>query len=251
MIDVKKGFKAYGPGLVCRGKQYAENTTFEESGGELCGSGMMHYCVNPLDCLDYYPLIGNDGSLTEFTDVTAEEEPVGDGKKYATKKLHVGARLDLKGFIKAAFEFLWESAKIEDSKVNKENSAQLASSGDSAKLASSGYYAKLSSSGDYAQLASSGYSAQLASSGDYAKLASSGYYAKLASSGEDSVVAGIGIDNIAKAALGNWIVLAEWVWDKEKERYIPACVKSAKVDGETLKHDVFYKLEGGAFVEVK
>lgn len=34
MIDVKKGFKAYGHGLVCRGKQYAENTTFEESGGE-------------------------------------------------------------------------------------------------------------------------------------------------------------------------------------------------------------------------
>ena len=215
MIDVKKGFKAYGPGLVCRGKQYAENTTFEESGGELCGSGMMHYCVDPLDCLEYYPLIGNDGSLTEFTDVTAEEEPVGDGKKYATKKLHVGLRLDLKGFIKAAFEFLWESAKIEGSEVNKESSAQLASSG------------------DYAQLASSGYSAQLASSG------------------EDSVVAGIGIKNIAKAALGNWIVLAEWVWDEEKERYIPVCIKSAQIDGETLKPDVFYKLEGGAFVEAK
>ena len=233
MIDVKKGFKAYGPGLVCRGKQYAENTTFEESGGELCGSGMMHYCVDPLDCLDYYPLIGNDGSLTEFTDVTAEEEPVGDGKKYATKKLHVGLRLDLKGFIKAAFEFLWESAKIEGSEVNKESSAQLASSGD---------YAQLASSGDYAQLASSG---------DSAKLASSGYSAKLASSGEDSVVAGIGIKNIAKAALGNWIVLAEWVWDEEKERYIPVCIKSAQIDGETLKPDVFYKLEGGAFVEAK
>ena len=64
-------------------------------------------------------------------------------------------------------------------------------------------------------------------------------------------MAGIGIDNIAKAALGNWIVLAEWVWDEKKERYIPACVKSAQIDGETLKPDVFYKLEGGAFVEAK
>ena len=294
MIDVKKGFKAYGPGLVCRGKQYAENTTFEESGGELCGSGMMHYCANPLDCLDYYPLIGDDGRLTEFTDVTAEEEPVGDGKKYATKKLHVGVRLDLKGFIKAAFEFLWESTKT-DSKANEDNYAQLASSGDYAQLASSGYSAqlassgdsaKLASSGDCAQLASSGYSAQLASSGDCAKLASSGYsaqlassgdsaqlassgdcaklassgdsaklassgdYAKLASSGEDSVVAGIGFYNIAKAALGNWIVLAEWEFDEDKERHILVCVKSAQVDGKTLKPDVFYKLEGGNFVEV-
>ena len=269
MIDVKKGFKAYGPGLVCRGKQYAENTTFEEQGGSLCGSGMMHYCTNPFDCLDYYPLIDDKGNLTEFTDVTAEEEPVGDGKKYATKKLHVGVRLDLKGFIKAAFEFLWESTKTEEgAEANKDNSAQLASSVDyahlassgdyaklassgySAKLASSGYAAHLASSGYAAQLASSGYAAKLASSGDSAKLASSGDSAKLASSGKDSVVAGIGFYNIAKAALGNWIVLAEWEFDKDKGRRIPVCVKSAQVDGKTLKPDVFYKLKGGNFVEV-
>ena len=277
MSDNRNGYKAYSPGLVCRGKQYAENTTFEESGGELCGSGMMHYCVNPLDCLDYYPLVNVSGELSDFTTVTAEDEPVGDGKKYATRKLHIGVKLNLKGFIKAAFEFLWESAKTEDSEVNKENSAKLAASGDSAQLAASGYYAqlaasgysaqlaasgdsaKLAASGDYAKLAASGYSAKLAASGYYAKLAASGYYAKLAASGDsaqlaasgdDSIAAGIGIENVAKAAIGCWIVLAEWAYSESKRRYVPACVKAAKIDGETLKADTWYKLENGEFVEV-
>ena len=257
-IDVRKGFKAYEPGLVCRGKQYAENTTFEEEGGSLCGSGMMHYCVNPLDCLDYYPLINGNGDLNDFTTVTAEEPPVGNGKKYATKKLHVDAKLDLKGFIKAAFSFLWESPQYEEnikSGVSAQlaasgDSAQLAASGDYAKLAASGYSAQLAASGDSAQLAASGYSAKLAASGDSAQLAASGDSAQLAASGEDSIVAGIGIDNIGKAALGCWLVLAEWVYSKEKERYVPTCVKAAQIDGETLKPDTWYQLKNGEFAEV-
>lgn len=32
MSDVRKGYKAFGHGMVCRGKQYAENTVFEEQG---------------------------------------------------------------------------------------------------------------------------------------------------------------------------------------------------------------------------
>ena len=270
MADVKKGYKAFEPGLVCRGKQYAENTTFEEAGGDICKAGMMHYCTNPLDCLDYYPLVRDDGQLSDFAEVTAKAEPVtDDGKKYATEKLHVGAKLTLKGFIDAAFSFLWKRSEYKETIKNADNFAQLAASGDSAKLAASGYSAQLAASGDFAQLAASGdsaklaasgYSAQLAASGDSAKLAASGYsaklaasgdFAKLAASGEDSIVAGIGIENIAKAALGCWICLAEWVYSDEKQAYIPACVKAAKIDGETLKADTYYKLGKGEFVEVE
>ena len=241
MIDVTKGYKAFEPGLICRGKYYAENTTFEEEGGKLCGAGMMHYCTNPLDCLDYYPLINDNGDLNDFTTVTAEEPPVGDGKKYATKKLHIGAKLDLKGFIKAAVNFLWETS---------EHDSMTASAGQKAQLAASGDYAQLAASGDSAKLAASGYYAQLAASGDYAKLAASGYSAKLAASGEDSIVAGIGNDNIGKAALGCWLVLAEWAYSEEKRHYVPTCVKAAQVDGEKLKPDTYYKIQNGEFTEV-
>ena len=221
---MEKGYKAFEPGLVCRGKQYAENTTFEEAGGKLCGAGMMHYCANPLDCLDYYPLLNDNCELNDFAEVVAEEPPVGDGKKFATKKLHICAKLDLKGFIKAAVSFIWESSEHDGLTASAEKNS------------------KLAASGDYSKLAASGYSSKLAASGYSSKLAASGYY---------SVVAGIGIDNIAKAALGCWICLAEWEYNRKKERWIPLCVKAAQIDGETLKPDTWYQLKNGEFAEVQ
>ena len=200
----KKGFKGFSPGLICRGKQYAEHTTFEEKGGEICSKGMMHYCVNPFDVLDHYPLINEDCKLNEFAEVEAMAEPVtDDGRKFATKKLHVGAKLDFKGFVKACFDFVYESVKAEDGTA----------------------------------------------SGEYSKLAASGNNSQLAASGERSVVAGIGINNRAKAALGCWIVLAEWEWDGG--RYVPVCVEAGQIDGEKLKADTWYMLKNGEFVEVE
>ena len=236
MVDVKHGYKAFEPGLVCRGKQYAENATFEEKGGEICCAGMMHYCTNPLDVLDYYPLVREDGQISDFAEVTAEEEPItDDGKKYATKKLHIGAKLGLPGLVTAAFSFLWETSEFEENIKNGEKA-----SGDAAQLAAWGDAAKLAASGRYAQLAASG---------RYAQLAASGFAAKLAASGENSVVAGIGINNIAKAALGCWICLAEW--QIKDDKYVPVCVKAAQIDGETLKAETYYKLKNGEFVEVE
>jgi hypothetical protein len=63
-------------------------------------------------------------------------------------------------------------------------------------------------------------------------------------------VAGIGINNKAKAIKGNWIVLAEWIYDYKLERYIPVNVKSVKVDGKKIKENVWYKLENDEFAEV-
>ena len=129
------------------------------------------------------------------------------------------------------------------------DSAQLASSGDSAQLASSGDYTQLASSGDYTQLASSGYYAKLASSGDYTQLASSGDSAKLASSGKDSVVMSAGINGKVKAAVGNWIAIAEW---KIKDsHFVPVGIVAAKVDGEKIKADTWYKCENGKLVEAE
>ena len=224
-----KGYKAFEKGLICKGKQYAENTVFKEDKAEICECGM-HFCENPLDTLNYYPLLDENNELIEFAEVEALDEPkTDDNKKYCTKELKIGLKLSFAEFIKASVDFLFKSNET-------------ASSGDNAQLASSGYNAQLASSGNYAQLASSGYNAQLASSG---------YNAQLASSGDNSIVAGIGINNIAKGKKGNWLVLAEWVYDAVKEEYIPKTVKSKKIDGKALKENTFYKLENGKFVEVE
>ena len=148
-----------------------------------------------------------------------------------------------------------DSAKIGSSGY----SAQIGSSGDSAKIGSSGDYAQIGSSGDSAQIGSSGYSAQIGSSGYYAQIGSSGdsaqigssgYSAKIDSTGEDSVICCAGHGSIVKAKKGSWITLAEWVKSKEKDRWVPKCVKTEYVDGERIKADVWYELVDGEFQEV-
>ena len=47
-----KGYKGFHKGMICRGKQYTENTVFEESEANICENGM-HFCENPFDVLDY------------------------------------------------------------------------------------------------------------------------------------------------------------------------------------------------------
>ena len=122
--------------------------------------------------------------------------------------------------------------------------AKIGSSGDLAKIGSSGDLAKIGSSGDHAQIGSSGYGAQIGSSGDHAQIGSSGDLAKIESEGNNAVVAAIGIDSKIKAKKGSWITLAEYGEDLK-----PVCVRSAQIDGKSLKEDVFYQLKGGEFVE--
>ena len=221
-----KGYKAFEKGLICRGKQYAENTVFEEDEAEICKSGM-HFCKNPLDVLYYYPLVDNDGKMSEFAEVEAlDEVKTDDNKKFCTKKLKVGAKLSFAKFIEASVKFDFE-------KMEEVGETDLTTSKDSAQIGSSGDYAQIGSSGDYAQIGSSG---------GYAKINSEGKYAVICCAGHGSM---------AKGKLGSWITLSEWQYSEEEKAHIPVCVKTAKIDGKRLKEDTYYKLENGRFKEVK
>ena len=228
-----KGYKGFEPGLICRGKQYAENTVFEEEEAEICSYGM-HFCENPFDVLDYYGFTNDNGDFNEFAEVEALDEVKTDNnRKFCTKKLKIGAKLSISKFINACVDFAIEktSTCIADNKI---------SSGDFAQIGSSGYSARIGSSGNSAQIGSSGNSAQIGSSGDFAQIGSSG---------KDCVICCAGHNSAVKAKKGSWITLAEWEYSKEKERYIPKCVKTEFVDGERIKEDTLYKLIDGEFVE--
>ena len=241
-----KGYKAFNPGLVCNGKQYAENTTFEEPEADLCKCGM-HFCLDPMDVLEYYPLINDNGEFSEFAEVVAGGNTKTSGNKSCTTKLHVGAKLNFDGFVEACVDFLVEKTK--PSEVASGYSTKIGSSGDSAKIGSSGNHAQIGSSGNYAQIGSSGDSAQIGSSGDSAQIGSSGNYAQIGSSGKHSVICCAGRGSQVKAQIGSWITLAEW--GTQDQEYIPVCVKTAKVDGEKIKADTWYALKNGEFVEVE
>jgi hypothetical protein len=203
MGEFLKGYKGFEKGLVCRGKQYKEDTVFEEEKAEICRNGM-HFCVNPFDVLEFYNLVNNDGSFNDFAEVEAQaESKTDDNKKFCTTKLKVGAKLSFAGFVKACVDFVLEKTTVEipDKKVNdndealissKIKNAKIGSSGGSAQIGSSGYSAKIGSSGYYAQIGSSGYSAKIGSSGDYAQIGSSGGSAQIGSSGGSAKIGSSG-----------------------------------------------------------
>ncbi|NLH45015.1 MAG: hypothetical protein GX451_02625 [Acholeplasmataceae bacterium] len=212
-MEIKKGFKAFNKGLKCQDFQFEENTEYEiKEEPILCERGF-HYCENPLDTLNYYDLCDS-----EFAEIEDSGNTKSDATKSVTNKIKIKAKLDLSGFIKASFDFLWKKCY-------------------SSQLAASGYYSKLAASGDYSKLAASG---------DSSKLAASGYSSQLAASGENSVCAAIGPNSIVKGIIGTWITLAEY---DNKGKVI--CVKSAQIDGKKLKADTYYKLEDKKFKECK
>ena len=256
-----KGFKGFEKDFSCKGKQYEENTTYEEHGVGCCHKGVMHFCEDPWEVLNHYDLVDGNGNFSEFAEVEALGQVWNDGENRATNKIHVGAKLGLKGFLKACIDFTLEKTKYESNGTNLPGDcAQIGSSGNSAQIGSSGYYAQIGSSGDCAQIGSSGnsakigssgYYAQIGSSGDSAKIGSSGDCAKINSTGEDAVIMCAGRRSKAKGKKGSWITLAEWVKDEEKGRYVPICVKTERVDGEKIKEDTYYTLKNGEFVEVE
>ena len=234
-----KGYKAFKKGLICdptghNPYQYAENTVFEqEEEADICNSGF-HFCPQPLDVLEYYPLVDENGDMTEFAEVEALDEcKTDDEQKYCTKKIKIGAKIGFPALVQASIDF--EVEKV----PNGENKVKTTSKN----------YAKIGSSGDYAQIGSSGNSAKIGSSGDYAQIGSSGYYAKITSNGKYSVICCAGNNSIAKGKKGSWITLSEWEFDKKENAYIPICVKTEQIDGKKIKEDTFYKLENGEFVE--
>ena len=226
-MDEKKevvihGYKGFDKNMQCRGFQFEEGKEYECEDAIICEKGF-HFCENPLDVWDYYG--PSDGNL--FAEVTGSGMVVDHNKdsKKSSTKIKINAKLSLAGFIKASVDFLLSKSK-EDKNVN----------------AASGNYSKLAASGNYSKLAASGDSSKLAASGDSSKLEMSG---------ADSVGASIGIGNTIKGVTGCWITLAEWEYDKQKKRYIPVCVKSAQIDGKTIKADTWYCLNNGEFVAVE
>ena len=262
-----KGYKAFRKGMVCAPdkqhvKQYAENTVFEEDSAELCKKGM-HFCKDPLAVLDDYPLVDENGEMSEFAKVEALDEcTTDDGQKYCTKKLKVEAKLSFPALVQASVNFEFEKSTNgeKDEKISsKSNGARIGSSGNDAQIGSSGNDAQIGSSGNDAQIGSSGYGAQIGSSGYGARIGSSGYGAQIgssgngaqiASSGKHSVICCAGNNSIVKAKTGSWITLSEWKFSDKENAYIPICVKTEYVDGEKIKADVFYKLVNGKFEEV-
>ena len=239
-----KSYKGFDKNLKCRDFQYEIGKEYEMDGEiRVCNRGF-HACESPFEVFDHYSMIGSRFCEVEQDGNISKEDR---GTKICSSKIKIKAELKLADMINLGVEWLKEITSPEKIKTSiKDNS-----SGNYAKIGSSGNYAQIGSSGDDAQIGSSGDDAKIGSSGNGAKIGSSGDDAKIDSTGEGCVIMCAGINSVAKASKGSWITLSEWSYSDKKQRYIPVCVKTEFVDGEKIKADTYYKLEGGVFKEIQ
>ena len=273
-----KAYKGFDMNMQCRGFQFEEGKSYDEPEAILCKKGF-HACENPIDVFRHYAPGKSVFREVELEDVSEMREK---DSKVCGKKIKIGAEISLRDMIRAGVEIDIRNAKKTTSgdcspaATSGDSSpaatsgnfspaatsgycSPAATSGDSSPAATSGNFSHAATSGDSSHAATSGYSSHAATSGDSSPAATSGNSSHAATSGnsshaatsgKESIAAAIGRNSKAKSTIGNWIVLAEYgKWNGEC--YPVRFVKCGKIDGETLKPDVWYRLNDGEFEEVK
>ena len=280
-----KACKGFDKNLRCRGFQYEVGGEYTEETAELCNRGP-HACENPLDTLRYYR--PGDSRYCEV-EIEDNGQRSSYDSKVCGKHIKIGAEIGLKGVINAGVRFVFdkcESATEENASGNLGNAAasgdrgnaaasgwsgNAAASGWSGNAAASGWRGNAAASGERGNAAASGDSGNAAASGERGNAAASGNLGNAAASGErgnaaasgwrgTAVVTGFagratalgeqclavawGEDSLARGTVGNWIVVSE----RDDDGNI-IDVKIAKVDGDTVKADTWYKLVNGEIME--
>ena len=262
-----KACKGFDKNLRCRGFQYEVGGEYTEETAELCNRGP-HACENPLDTLRYY----RPGD-SRYCEVEIEDNGQRSSydSKVCGKHIKIGAEIGLKGVINAGVRFVFdkcESATEENASGNLGNAAasgergNAAASGDSGNAAASGWSGNAAASGERGNAAASGWRGNAAASGNLGNAAASGERGNAAASGwsgtavvtgfagratalgEQCLAVAWGEDSLARGTVGNWIVVSE----RDDDGNI-IDVKIAKVDGDTVKADTWYKLVNGEIME--
>jgi hypothetical protein len=253
-----KACKGFDKNLRCRGFQYEVGGEYTEETAELCNRGP-HACENPLDTLRYY----RPGD-SRYCEVEIEDNGQRSSydSKVCGKHIKIGAEIGLKGVINAGVRFVFdkcESATEENASGWRGNAD---ASGDSGNAAASGWRGNAAASGERGNAAASGERGNAAASGERGNAAASGDRGNAAASGwsgtavvtgfagratalgEQCLAVAWGEDSLARGTVGNWIVVSE----RDDDGNI-IDVKIAKVDGDTVKADTWYKLVNGEIME--
>ena len=204
-----KAYKGFNRDMTCRGFKFEEGKEYEQSGEiKVCENGF-HACERPLDCFAYY---SPGESVYHEVELNGEISKANDDTKIASRKIKIGAQLNIAGLVKAQFEYVKENTTTENTDP------------------------KTANAGDYGA----------ANAGDYGAAISRGSSAV----GENGVALVRGessYGNKVKGGIGSILI---FVLEKEGTYEIEDW-KAVVVDGKTIKADTWYKFEKGEIVEVK
>ena len=226
-----KAYKGFDKDLKCREFQYEVGKEYEEENSALCKKGF-HACENPLDTFRYYR--PTDSRYCEV-DVDDNGERNSTDSKVCGKHIKISAEIGLKGVINAGVRFVFDKCES----ATEENA-----SGESGNAAASGESGNAAASGNLGNAAASGWRGNAAASGWRGTAVVTGFAGRATALGEQCLAVAWGEDSLARGTVGNWIVVSE----RDDDGNI-IDVKIAKVDGDTVKADTWYKLVNGEIME--
>ena len=119
-------------------------------------------------------------------------------------------------------------------------------SGDFCTAGTSGDDRTAGTSGDFSTAGTSGDVSTAGTSGDFSTAAATGACCRAKADGKDSIAVANGAHSKALGAMGCYLVLTEYDDDGHM-----LCAKMARVDGSTVKENVWYTLKNGEFVEAE
>ena len=253
-------YKAMDKNMQCRGKQYEVGKTYHEDKAYCCNAGM-HACESPLDVLHYYPL--KDSPRFFEVECGGNVDKSGADSKLACTELTVKGEVNFAGLVKATVNAVFNRVKDKEpfssgrystagssgdysTAGSSGYSSTAGSSGYYSTAGSSGYYSTAGSSGDSSTAGSSGYSSTAGSSGDSSTAAATGAYCRAKADGKDNIAVANGAHSKARGILGCYLVLTEYDDDGNM-----LWAKMAKVDGVSVKENVWYMLKNGEFAEAE
>ena len=217
-------YKGTDKDMKCNGFQFELGKEYVEEEAELCVKGF-HGCEYPLDVFRYYAPADSRFFVADLDGVTDEEE---DDSKRAGTKIKLRAEIGIAGIVKAAVEYIKEKAESSKNQT-----------GDRSVATNTGYCSAATNTG---------YRSVATNTGDCSAATNTGGCSAATVEGQDSVAVVTGFNSKASGAVGCWLVLTDrggWNGDTCHIKE----VRAVKVDGDTIKPGVFYKLVDGEVIE--
>ena len=254
-------YKGTDKDMKCRDFQFEIGKEYEEAEAKLCEKGF-HGCEYPLDVFAHYAPADSRFFVADLDGVT-DEEAEGDSKRAGTK-IKLRAEIGIAGIVKAAVEYIKEKAESSKNQTgdrsaatNTGNCSAATNTGNCSAATNTGNCSAATNTGDRSAATNTGDRSAATNTGDCSAATNTGNYSAATNTGDcsaatvdgkESIAIVTGVDSKASGALGCWLVLTDrggWNGDTFPIKE----VRAVKVDGETIKPGVFYKLENGEVVE--
>jgi len=234
-----KAIKGFRPDMTCDPTgnspfQFAEGETYElDAPAIVCERGF-HAVTMPLDVLAYYP---PSSSVYHEVEVDDDAQTHYQDSKVASRRIKIGARLDIAGLVKAQVAMIFERSTVEPGGSASGDRGAAQASGDQGAAQASGNRGAAQASGDQGAAQASGDQGAAIIEGAHGTALAAGWKCR------------------AKGVEGAWLGLVERSYDpitgKTPIVGKPVWVQvGSKRKGKTIKAGVFYGLVGGCVVEV-